>query len=1510
MAETIKEEDKIHSYVTWPESRPIFDDGRGGLAFPEQNNSKCPDGNPITMHLDFDVTHGSVSVTESSIVYAPSYNVVINNDFINLKLKSFKIESDVCTVVLNDAVSEDFVGLWNASTSRFVANTADTLDITRIPECIISGNIEPVGSYPCDTFTFTTNIPENDNDYILTDSSPSQSDDIPFDLYVSLNLPEGGVYIDIQNQLNSAENGVYFYSEDIVYKATDHVSTDDTEDPYDIVNNPTVNDNVPCCDNYRKTYSHREVHDYTDKKVGEVTSFGTKSMSISDCDGGFIDWFTTDGQVNIGNGKSPLFVSGFGLGRMYKASFDNSSAKDELPKDDYDENDGTLHPWLKWAYGTRWDSETSTNISALPRDWPFTHVAETESSPVFKALTDTSNITLVKHADIGDADGLGNLEFNREIEQDDPDAEPEYDHVFINRHHVVLYPNYEKIVNKDGYEDGAVVVKPLFIHLPATLDTKDGETVDITVSIQNVNPQAFGDADSVEAMSGYYAAMSQPRVYVMGGIQKFSNKKLPITSVLPGSGDGYTLISSVKAMSNDGSEALPWHTAVRANIVVSSDNGIGDRRTFTAHGLITSYPSDMETRIEFNGTFPYHVGGRGWNDKVFTICGMAYLDDDDNPTLTKMGLVSRSEDVLRGDAGTGDEGVLNQYNKFYAVESDEAGRTQLEHSDKRYVLATVYQTATSTFPWALNGRRKLAHIGSSWTDEFETGSNSLLHMIYEQNKKMIEAFKTEIYGDGDVSIDALSCPVSYMTGNTWTSLGSVVRVVFPTKVTNTPVTRPYGNPVRQASKAINMFISDFLHMRMLSCQTNPNQKARVKIGGIDINSEFTDWPAAGTSVVGNTNQPNETDANAWQKEIIQSAWNSNLRSLPEYVTKADSYTGELATSIPSLFTSSFDDWFDYVVDSPYGLSAASEYDSSACTDEEPCTVTGTPDKCVSYSTNSVIDIWTNTKLVHKSNRKLVSDIRRYAETVLALKINDDYMDLKNVGNLADGRIAYDWANPFTNISSIDSTPVPKLTGTTVADALATAQYPFMSSDAVQMYRFNNSTSIDKFTDVSTVMPTSDALAEFIRKYVTAFGSGLAKHIYQGNRVLLHHGELPVDTDPIYIRTIERVKRMHNCTDIVNRYIDDNFAYIEGTTRDPNFDRAYVNYPSVSISVPPYVDQNKTVTVETEEIEVPKYANETYTRVFMQFTFSQKAGRWYTTDYRQYPTNYLSPLYGNDAISQTWKSVYDVDGTIHPNGTYTENLENGTTVERDLMRPLWRNSACSGFNSYRSHLYTPYSRIPPMDITLGCVPFLADGVYNLTLDTKDANYGNLNAAYDFGSDITSLSPLRYLERPYKTPIDGGIGLYPPANVNGGHTSLDAQAPTTDNGIHANFWSVRKYIRPAVSVLPGTDIPPFADSDRYGAGGADPENDLQSRYGGNISDPTLYSMFDFPRPGEIEYALPNEVNPEVDMAKSYLLYHTPEGQENPGTDVLKAKTGASTEKYLGYGVGEYEQEIDRD
>lgn len=1507
MAETIKEEDKIHSYVTWPESRQIFDDGRGGLAFPEQNNSNCPEGNPVTIHLDVSCNHGENPVTEENVVFAPTHNVVIDaeNHTIQLKLASFNLVGNTITVEFEDEITDAFVDCWDTTFSnhRLIPNSEDPLTVTKLNEVMLASALSRVSD---NTFTASIDPITDINGFILNGV-------IPFDFSLSLAgiSISDKVHIDVQHQDNAAENGVYLISDDVVYKVADHVSVGtpiDFDDDDSIINDPTVNDNVPCCDHYRKTYSHREVHDYTEGKLGAVTSFGVKSMSINDCDGGFIDWFTTDGEVNIGNGKVPLFVTGFGLGGMYKVSSDNPGVKTDLPRDDYDEDDGTLHPVLRWGYGTRWDSETETNISALPRDWPFTHLNNYVEQPVFRALTDTNNITLVKHADTNDDDGVGNLEFDREIEQEDPEAEPEYEHVFINRHHVVLYPNYEKITGKEGYVDGAVVVKPTFIHLPATLDTKDGETVDITVSIQNVDPTAFGDPDSALSMSGYYAAMSQPRVYVVGGVQKFSNKKLPITSVTREEGeDGYIMVSSVKAMKNDGSDALPWNTEVRANIVVSSANATGDRRTFTARGRITSYPSDMETRIRFKDKFPYVIGGRGWNDKVFTICGMAYLDENDNPTDTKLGLVSRSDDVLRGDAGTGETDALNQYNKFFTLDEAEEGdtpeRTPFEHHDKRYVLATVYQTATSTFPWALSSRRKLTHVGSGWTDEMHKGSSSLMKMIYDQNKHLVESFKTDLYGTGNVNLGADDLPVTYLGNiNEWKSLGSVVRVKFPNNVNDNPITEPCGNPVRQASLAVKQFVSDFLHMRLLSFNVNGNRtrKARVKINGIEIGRSRSEWPAAGDYIVGNTHSPEDSGLNAWQTELVQSAWCSNLRSLPEYVTNADTYTDEKETSIPSLFVNSFvgtPSWADYIADSPYAASAKSDYESSACTDEEPCTVAGTPDKCDTYSTNSVLTTWKKKSISSRSRRRLLNDISRYVETVLAVKYSDTYMNLTTVGEKVNGRndgLSYDWANPFTNISSIDSTPVPELTS---ALDLPESQRPFMSSDAVQMYRYDQTD--DDVDEVSPVMQTSDALAEFISKYVTAYGSQLPKHVYQGTRILLNGGTLPSADDSIYIRAIKRVKeRNTDCTDFIGRYIDDNFANIGGDTRDPNFDRAVVSEQSVSVSVPPYVNQNAE--------SAPKYANETYTRVYMQFTFSQKAGRWYTTDYRQYPTNYLSPLYGNDALSQTFPSIYDVDGTIHPNGTYMED-----DTPQSLERPLWRNSSCYGYNSYRSHMYTTYSAVPPMDFTLGCVPFLANPTNDLSdivfdLDTTDrTKFGNLNKEYGNSTDNGDLLPLYRLEEPYKERSNKGIGLYPPASVNGGHDSLEPGV-STDDGVHANFWSVRRFIRPAVSVLPGTDIPRNVDSDRYTSGTASIDDDVEARYGGLISDPTLYSMFDFPHAGSIEYALPNEVNPEVDMAKAYVIYNTPaDGKE----DVIKGKTNGS-ETYLGYGVGEYEQEIDRD
>jgi hypothetical protein len=62
-----------------------------------------------------------------------------------------------------------------------------------------------------------------------------------------------------------------------------------------------------------------------------------------------------------------------------------------------------------------------------------------------------------------------------------------------------------------------------------------------------------------------------------------------------------------------------------------------------------------------------------------------------------------------------------------------------------------------------------------------------------------------------------------------------------------------------------------------------------------------------------------------------------------------------------------------------------------------------------------------------------------------------------------------------------------------------------------------------------------------------------------------------------------------------------------------------------------------------------------------------------------------------------------------------------------------------------------------------------------------------------------------------------------------------------------------------------------------------------------------MFDFPISGEAIYKLPNEMDPEEDMAKQSLLYHV-----NNYEDILVGKTPQDV--ILGYGLSDAEQEID--
>ena len=1514
----IPESDLIRSYVTWPESEQIFDDGRGGLGFPGQNNSGCTDGTdaePVSIKLQTNIVYkeddSDADIKESDLSFtATKSNVNIAPDELTFVCASFTYDKDNNQgeiTLAETGIPLAYISHNQGDGAKLIPNTADSLECTNIVAS--EDNIELTETMDGNVikFQFTGDAP---TEYIW-------NRDVSVSVVLHLSLGNDSFYAYFTQQNDEEENGVYKYTAGGVERVADHPVPDNDETDDADTNpllDPTVNDNVPCCKHYRKSYSHREVHDRVYGNVGDVTGFGVKSFASTDCDGSFIDWFTTNGTVNLGNRNGSVYVQGFGLGKMYIPQTARVENKPALPKDTFNENDGTLHPWMTWAYGTRYDSRTETNLPALPRDWPFSDLPSTTERPVFDQLTDTNNITLVKKCSAG----VGNLE--RDIDDDtDPEGQRKL-HVYNNRHHIVLYPEYSSIPNTQeaidkGYTPGTVVVKPLFIHLPATLDTKDGETVDITVSIQNVDQGAFGAYDSPTALSGYRAAMTQPRVYVLGGVQKFSNKKLSVDkdSIEQTDEDSYTLSSSKPAYDKAG-ELLPPDTEIRANVIIGTTRAVNSKQSVVIHGTIVSNTEADGLVLQVDGVFKdafgIEIGGHGWADLVLTICGIAYLEVGDNPTDTPMGLEYRYDTVketsfLAGDIDKDNLTVLNQYNKFYSRhESDRGtddngtGMTVLPFTDKRYVLATVYQTATSTFPWAITHRRKLATLAKSWTDELyrDHQNKALMHMVYEENAKLNGIIR-KYFDDNNTnewlrSIDATISPISYMTSKSaqfvWKSLGSVIRVLFPSNAIMPAETSIWGNPVRQARAAVKELVSDFYKMRLLSHETN--KQARVKVSGWDIGPR-TSW----TDSLTETLTPPTYQTSDWTTDLLASAWCCTIRSLPDYVLATDfaSYDNpdypdvDYSTALSALFTQpdTATKWSDYLTsdDFPYNKGAAPQ-EASACTDEsgvesgEPATVTGKPDTFKVFSDNSVILHYAQKPVFRRTadSQKFEHDIRRYAETVLAIKIpENEYMDLSRIKYVTENDMDYidlagnkDWMNPFTNIRSIDAVPAPSISsyGNDTPEE-------FLVIDPVALYR--KQVTDDPVTSISTVMPTDSDMAKFLESYVATYAAEMPKHMYQGSRILCKDGVIPsASNDPIYIRAIDRVKkRMFGSesgdTDFIEHYINDNFASITATTRDPNVDRVAVSEAATCISAPPYS---------------PQYLayNQTYTRVIMQFTFSQKAGRWYTTGYRQYPTNYLSPLYGADALGTKWKSQYTGNGS---NSFKVDGDEFDTSAV--TMRPLWRNSACAGFNNYRNHMYLPYSMVPPMDITLGCVPYLAGNqtVYDLDSVTP-ANPGPVRAEYD-GSrdDSTEFKPLAPLEEPFRPVNQGGINLYPPANLNGGHLY------TTDDGIHANFWSVRRFVRPAVSVLDGTHIP-----------SSDPES---PHYGGLLSDPTLYRMFDFPQAGVKDYRIPGTDDPDDDKAKQYLYYHIPNG--SPEEDLIAGGTGAPGAFVLGYGISELDQHL---
>ena len=1204
-------------------------------------------------------------------------------------------------------------------------------------------------------------------------------------------------------------------------------------------------------------YSNREVADWVERKMGAVIRHACHpSSDVGDTTGAgaFVDWFTTCGQVDIsgGAGKNAVMVPGFGLGSGYGDACPTTMKDTGISDPDFDAE----RKVLTFGYGTKHDAvQVDVGKTALPLDWPFTNESD------YSEASRDNNITLIRDGALlsdgetvvgrldrisrtcGTCQGTGTVHGEDADEPcpncngtgEEPDCSTcggtgEVDgetcpachgrgfcggrRYLMNRVHVCLFNDFSSSDDTHGHVEGTTVLKKTFVNLATPITTKDGDEFEVTVSLPNVGiPDAFpreSSADDLKNLSGYYAYVSQPRVYVVSGTWEFSDTKVTFdtTDMLT-----YKLSGMFKDRAGDD---LEDGTDVRVKLTFDAFTG----RKFDVIGKIDSgklvlesvpeIPKGILNRITRNADPETHAMSG-------SICGAAYVEPN-NATLenvkTNLGLnaVRCEAGALGEDMGSANEGALDEFNKFYTADTESTDRKHVlfdvlddgeepkeePKKDQRQIVATVYPTVTNTFPWALTGRRKLGFLDKLMTMEADSGKDSIYTRVYRMNHDILDSVgvmlnakeyplymgcsESELYGRMDYYSRGLTEKMSL--------IGSVLLVDYDPAV---PMDSVEKQPVRRALKAAAMLASDYRNAR-ISRLGHVHSDIKSYLSEKKIMQEDTPLDSYGT--LDNTVAVKDSDSDY---ENMANA--VRLRHLPEMLTNADHNVPD--SPLLDCYPYEGDD-YDYYRSNPYGYG---EHDTTDRDSEVPCEVADSASTRAFAARNSVVDAYLKSEFNVLDTPEQCNDLFRAAE-LCAIDFSDAANNLLKVYPERDSAYT-DTLEPFdafTKLVSPDN--IPTLPVATTYECLENApdQLPFISGDAYWYYRIKTGWAYDwnghdiSSLFIATAMPTDDELAGFLKDYVPSYGARLAVRNWDGYRVTVPGTNSASSTDPVYLT---RMKWYDPDCDAASRGIYAADAFLVGSEYDdPNANRLVLtgnpNSMSDIYSLPPYVAGSFTKFFEKYPLSsTSEYGQYSvgYIRVFMKFTFSADAGRWYCTDYRQAPISYLSPLYGAKALDQK------ING-----------------------QKIWVSSVCAP-DRWQDVLRHTYEEYAPNDI-------------NTSLVMNIMNEGRLAI-------------------PFRTVEEGGLGLNAPLTTNGS---------TIEDNInhipHANFWSVRDHLRPATSPTAYGWVPNYFK---------DPDGNKHYDEGGGImSDSVLWGQYDYPGKGGPEYHLPDTVVPDADLTMRRLIY----------------------------------------
>lgn len=1242
----------------------------------------------------------------------------------------------------------------------------------------------------------------------------------------------GSGYVLLLGQDNHAENGLYRVmgeSDGWVRIASEgRVKGEPMPESGDPYNDRASIDNSVLCGHLRHGYSDREVTEYVEDKVGHVVSNARHPMSApGDLAGAgqLVKWFVDCGAVDLGHSHRsgiPVTVEGFGLGGFMtgECTYGNMCPSRRAERDD---GLPVETPVISFSVGTG-RPEPGTEDTSLPRDWPFTPASAYSGSDI------DNNITLLKvPALLSDGSrsvgglrhevydscpkcgGTGEIGGNP-CPMCDGDGEVIVAHSDSSRIHVCV--NNDFTPNADG----TVTPKKTYVHLAAPINTPDGDEFEVTVSLPVVSsPNRYGD-DPVKNVSAYYEYVSSPRVVVLGGYWKFSDSRvtwhesdrMERRTYMTGTID----IVGEHVHPFTGKDGKP--IARNSRIRFTLDGGTNCPRYTVMMGAIMR---NEEGRITINALENYPYTSR-LRDTRMTICGVAYLDADDDGlptgTDTLMGLHSRNKATLvRDDGGSGEPGSLDEYNKFIKPldGNGDPGRTGLCTGDARQVLAAVYPTVTSTFPWHMVGRHRMKHLDMLMTDEWDLGENSVSAMIWDSNRRVIDFTDTVDffgYGDSCYGFTADTMPVRYsvsrFSGNEDQSvIGSQIRI----KVGVAGYREAACNPVRQARKAASMFADDFRKLRMFHGGKLPKVSgaSRIRTSAAPIEDSLADYFSGWTPDA----SPSETVTG---NRLASAAWLSKARHLPEYVIVSGQDMGSDGNSLIGA-----DPFVEAPASERYTAGFAREkysngyYDTMDGHTVIPCDVT-LPGHGTAFSYRSVISarVASDPDAVEE---ELYGDASRVAElqkvSIDSWKTGLGYDFTSPYSYLVDDSGYRKWMDIYSatsNVFSVDTVPVPD--DCAVPD-LPEGQKAMISGDPMAVYNSETGMALDfvsanlPFYDEGS--PRSIALTNMLRRMVSPFGARMPVRFWDGTRVAIAVDGVKNNR----IAELTRLEWPESECDMSSAtrcdIVDDEFMAKSADTNTVD-----VNLNSVAMETSlhmnwsaPYAKVGRSWYNRVPFTGTGEFAGRSgYVRVYMKFKFSAQAGRWYTVDYRQAPMSYLTPLYGARALEEK------VDGTR-----------------------LWSESMCAPHGDWKDVLMHPYYKYAPMDINPEAIPKLVENVPDGNADIDRENRTDL---------VSSTVSLPRFSRPYMPVAEGGLGLNAPCDANGYSAPVQAIAAMP----HANFWSVRKHLRPAVSAPEGADIPGFRnDALRFG---------VVSRKGGTMGDPLLWGQFDFPMKGLTEYTVP--------------------------------------------------------